>query len=368
MPEIIIKSRTEHLTFSDIRAEVREGDITLSKGHFTLTESTFASTRIKTLLAGGIATPVHFRRGGNVRKMFEYIHEYAVNEGAAVSLLHPFSFSYYNKFGYEKVADHLIVRFPTRMIDFVPRECNFVPFDNKMLPDVIAINEKFAKGRNLLLPKYRIHPYAKEKLFTYVCYDGNEPIAYLTYTTRQKLMVNHYVDGVITVHELAYTSPKALREIFSFLKMFEGEFDEVEFANLSPCPEADILLRHYTHTKYELLPDIMARILNTESLLLAQDYPKQNGEFTLKILDTMPTVAGVYKVCYGNGEKEVRKLSDSADADMTLGADALVRLIYGYDGIGASEAEYIEGIKINNDPSDFFRAFPKRPCGMFEHF
>jgi len=215
----------------------------LSKGTFQFTTSSYCDTSVKTMLAQGIETPVEHRRGGNVRTMFQFMHAAAVEEGMAVALLHPFSFTYYNKFGYEKVASHLILRFPTRMIDFVPRGCNFIPYEASMLPDLISIYQAFSKGRNLLLPRVDGEKYQGKTI--YVCYDGGTPIAYVILSEHKELYVNNYRNTLLTVNEMAYVSPKGLREIFSFLRMFEGEFDEIELLDGGLYSEVDLLLRHY---------------------------------------------------------------------------------------------------------------------------
>jgi len=318
------------------------------------------------LLACGIGTPVQYRRGGNVRHMFDCLHRMATDEGAVVSLLHPFSFAYYRKFGYEKVSDHMIVRFPTRFIDFVPRVCNFVPYDDSRLDDLIKVYDQFSKGRNLLLQRFDSRHYSSSDKQVFVCYKNGEPIAYIVYSTHSRLIVNHLGDSLLTVHELAYTSPDALREIFSFLRMFEGEFDEIEFSNIAMCPEVEMLLRHYTHTSYTVVPDIMARVLNTEHLLLANDYPLREGAFTLHVEDNISTVAGTYRVEFGGGDRRVTRVDGSADIE--LSETAFARLAYGYDGANADTAKYMDGVQINGKAEDFFRAFPKKPCGVFEHF
>lgn len=340
----------------------------LSTGRFIFTESCFAGNQVKTLLATGIGTYVENRRGGNVRKMFDHAHAMAVEKGMAVSLLHPFSFAYYRKFGYEKVADHLIVRFPTRMIDFVPRRCNFVPYEKKMLSDLIEIYKGFSKGRNLLLPRYDDSQYTREGRSTYVYYENQKPAAYVTFSENKTLDINHFKDTLLCVHEMVYTSPSALREIFSFLRMFEGEFDEIELFDCSLCGEVDLLLRNYTHTTYRRLPDLSARIINTQMMLEANSYPQKEGEFTVKVIDSMPTVSGVYKVCYGGGDCDVRRLGDEVQADLVLPVDAFARLIYGYDSVDSDSAGYIDGVVVNRPCEDFFRAFPKRNGGVFEHF
>lgn len=369
MSEIIELYRKDDERSSIIKvAAVNENREELSSGRFVFLDTSYSNTKIKTMLAGGIGTPVHNRRGGNVRKIFDYMHAKATEEDVAVALLHPFSYAYYRMFGYEKVSDHLIVRFPTRLVDFVPRRCKFVPYDESKYSDLVKIYDKFSVGRNLLLPRNDPKYYLNDKRTVYVCYDGEEPIAYIIYSSAQKLIVNHLAEGLLTVHELAYTSPEALREIFSFLRMFEGEFDDIEFSNIAMCPEVELLLRHYTHTTYTRVPDIMARVINTEKLLAAKTYPEQEGEFTVRVDDILPKAAGVYKVCYGGGDSKVVRLEDSAESDITLSSGAFSRLVYGYDGIDENAALYMDGVTVNKKCTDFFRAFPKAPCGAFEHF
>ncbi len=364
--EILSKDIKEEISVLKVGA-TEEGKI-LSTGYFTFCETSFSETFVKSVLPGGIGTLVENRRGGNIRKMFDFMHNYAAENDVAVSVLHPFSFSYYEQFGYNKVADHLILRFPVRMIDFVPRRCNFVPYEKKMLPDVLSIYNSFSRGRNLLPKRYDDSQYTREGRQTYVYYDKGKPSAYVTFSFSRTFYVNHYENTLLTVNEMAYDSPNGLREIFSFLRMFEGEFDEIELPDCSLCHETDLLLKHYVHTKYTRVPDLAARIIDTEKMLNANSYPEKEGEFTLRIVDTMPTVSGVYNVCYGGNEHRVRRMNDGIEADITLSATTLSRIIYGYDTVDANSAEYSEGVEIHKNCDDFFRAFPKRPCGAFEHF
>ena len=368
MIEICCASKSEHHLGTKMQIVAAEGENVLSSGNFTLTLSAFGDGRIPTLLAGGISTPLHNRRGGNVRKMFQHMHASAADEGVAVALLHPFSFSYYRKFGYEKVADHVILRCPTRLIDFVPRRCSFVPLTEDHLPDLAEIYGRFSKGRNLLLPRNRIPTYGGKTSKGYIFYENGSPAAYIIYTTEQRLEINHLTDGVVTVHEMAYTSPSALREIFSFLRMFEGEMEEIRFANLAPCPEAELMLRHYTHTEYRLLPDLMARVLNTEKLLLAHTYPEEAGAFTVEVLDELPTICGKWRVEYSGGVGCVRRLPEGERPDVTMTAAAFVRAVYGYDGFDSRVAAYADGVEVNNMKTTFFSVFSRRPGGIFEHF
>ena len=181
-------------------------------------------------------------------------------------------------------------------------------------------------------------------------------------------MTNHFENGVMTVLELVYTSPRALCELLSFIRMYEGELEEVELANIAMSPEVDMLLRNYTHTRYRLLPDIAAKVINTEGMLLAASYPTKEGSLTINVPDGDEGVRGCYKLEWGGEDKRVQRLSDSSDADAVIAPTTLARLLYGYDMINATTIPYLSGVSVEKNIDQFVAAFPKRNVGVFEHF
>lgn len=364
--EIIIKNRAPSGYGEALSVAAADGGKELSTGIFTLTKTRYGEKKIKTLLAGGIETPVVNRRGGCVREMLTKMHEYGAENGCVLALLHPFSFAFYRKFGYERVADHVIAGFPASTVDFVPRACELVPYDETKLQDMLKIYEEFGRGRNLLLPRTDGSFYTGGGRQTYVYYDGGEPAGYVVVTGSKSMYVNHYTDTVLAVKELAYVSPKALKAIFSFLRMFEGEYDKIELYDCGLYREAEMMLKHHMHTEYRIVPDIMGRVLNTKKLLEAHDYPDEPGEFTVCVKDDLPTVNGAYRVSYGGGKCEV-KAADK-EPDITLSAGVFTQIALGYRACDMKSAAYLDGVMINGECKDFFRAFPPVPGGVFEHF
>ncbi len=346
-----------------------ENDVQQSLGTFRYRNTSFHDGYVKTLTAGGVATPVHFRRGGNVKKLFDYVHQKAFEEGAVIGLLHPFSFAYYNKFEYEKVSDHLILSCPIRYIDFVPRRCSLVPYTPDMLNDLVKLYREFSRGRSLLFERKLASQFqTTPKNNVYVYYKDGKPEGYITYTLEKELYINNYRNSIMKIAEMVYTSPEALRELFSFIRMYEGEYDDVEFQNLAPTPEVDILLRNYTHTSYKLLPDVAARIISTERALNAMTFPNADGRLTISIPEGDVGVKGTYMIEWGGNSKRITRLSDGYDADATLTTTALARLVYGYDMVNAITLPYISGVTVHKNTDAFISAFPKRNTGVFEHF
>lgn len=364
--DIVIKNRTTSLYGEALSVAAKDGEKELSSGIFTLTEVQYGERKIKTLLAGGIETPVINRRGGCVRTMLEKMHESGAENGCVLGLLHPFSFEFYRKFGYERIADHIIAGFPTSAIDFVPRRCELIPYDETKLPDMIKIYDGFARGRNLLLPRTNASFYEGGGRQTYIYYDNGKPSGYVVVAGSKSLYVNHYTDTVLTVKELAYTSPKALFAIFSFLRMFEGEYDRTELYDCGLCREAEMMLRHGMHTDYKIVPDIMGRVLNSKKLLESHTFPEEPGNFTVCINDTLPTVNGTYIVSYGGGKCEA--VNTDTEPDITLSVGVFTQIALGYRALDMKSAAYLPGVEMHGDCTDFFRAFPPVPCGVFEHF
>ena len=345
------------------------GDAPLSKGTFRYRSTVFGNGYIKTMTAGAVATPVHLRRGGNVRKIFEYMHKKAYEDGVLSAILHPFSFAYYNKFGYEKVSDHLIVRFPIRYLDFLPRRCTLVPYAEDMLGDIVSVYERFSMGRGLMFERKSSEQFTRYKdSMTYVYYEGGSAEGYITYKTDKTLAVNHYEEGVVTVYELVYTSPSALKELLSFIRMYEGELEDVEFSNLGMTPEVDMLFRNYTHTRYKLLPDIAAKIINTEEMLKTNSYPEKEGALTICVPEGDEGVRGSFKIEWGGGDRKVTRLAEGASVDARISPTALARLLYGYDMLTPLALPYLNGAYLERNHEGFIAAFPKKNVGVFEHF
>jgi len=335
-------------------------------------QTRFAGSIVPGMFIGGVGTEPQHRRSGCVRRQFEHIFPMAEERGWAVSLLHPFSFSYYRKFGYEKVSEHKILEFPMKALDFAPRQNGFVPASTpERLADAAKVYEAFAAaGRHLMFVRMDTGLFeSKNGRKTYLRYNAQgEPIAYVIIGLEDYLYVNRMVSVNLHVYEYGYTSPEALWDILGFLRMFEGEMDTIKVHDYSMAPELDGILRHYTHTRYTAIPDIMAKVLDTEKLLLANAYPQRPGHFVLKVEDDMPRVAGTFAVEYADGCAEVRRIAADAPADITASAPALSQLLYAYQPYSAQTAAYLPGVKMGSSAEDFFRAFVPRPRGVFEHF
>ncbi len=341
---------------------------------FKITDTRFCDRWVHTLQVGGVSTQPLNRRAGHVREIFEQAFREARAYGWAVSHLHPFSFAYYRKFGYERICDHLIVDFPVEKLDFVPRSAaGFEQVSAEaQFREACVVYNAFSAGR-MAMPKCvnleRFPVGRPENGVMFLHRNGHgEADAYVTLTVHKEFYVNHMRSGVLTVKEFAYEDPDGMHAILGFLRMYEGEVETIHFENMAMAPEIDFTLRHYLHTTYQIVPDIMARILDPEVLLRANTYPHSPGKFTLRVTDPCAVAAGAWHVSYEDGAAAIERLDDGAKCDIVCDVRALSPLMYGAYELDARLLGYMDGVRVDSDPDGFLRAFPKRPRGVFEHF
>ncbi len=362
-----------------LRYTACDGDRKVSWGTASFAQAYLNGALLRVVKVGGIGTEPEYRRRGLVRQFFSGTWEYMENENIPVSLLHPFSFAYYRKLGYERVGDHRILEFPMQALDFVPRYTDVVRCEApQRAEDLAKVYNRFAERRNIMFPRTPETAYMganDPKAEVYLLYgNAGEPEGYVVLDREQYYYVNKMVSVNLNIRELCFTSPDALLKLLGFLRMYEGQMDTVKVHNCAMAPELETALRHYMHTQITVLPDLMARIHDVEAVLKAVKYPDTPGCFTVRVREPEGTghnpakTDGCWKVTYGKGTVSVERLNEDAPCDLDCDICAFTRLVFGFDSYGIETARYLPGTKIYTSCEDFFRAFPNRPCGVFEHF
>ncbi len=326
---------------------------------------------VPAMTVGGVGTLPEYRRRGCVRKMLEDLLPRAREYGWYFSMMHPFSFSYYRKFGYERISDKILVDMPMAALDFVPRYSELVPLEEAHAEeDILRVFDAFSENRNLTFARSSVGNFRKDGCQTYLYYnEAGDCDGYVM------VEADNYYDGInrmisvnLVVHEIVYRNKAALLHLLGFLRMYEGELKTIHFRDIGMTPEVDLCLKHFMDTRYDIHPDIGVRILDTEALLLANVYPAAHGVFTLRVEDTLDSVRGTYRVEYAGGKCAVERRSDTAKADLTVGPTALAKFLFGTHAFTPNTAVYLDDVKVEGDAADFFRAFPKRVNGLYEHF
>ncbi len=342
----------------------------MSHAHLRIRESRFHGEYINILTFGGIGTSPEYRRQHCVRTMFEQELPKGREYGAALALLHPFSFSYYRKFGFERIYDTVQAIMPIKALDFVERYPDLVPYTEEKQEELLRLFDAFSKNRNIMFRRYDEKLFLRNDQKLYLHYDNAHTLTgYIAYEPKNHYDgINRMVSDELYVKEIGFLNRETLLHLLGFLRMYEGELEMVRFHDITPTPELDMLLKHNMDTKYDVHPDIMGRVLDTEAALKLVKYPDRKGTFTLHVDDWLENVRGNYRVEYENGTCEVTRLDEDAECEVCLSETAFVRFLYGTDAYTPEIAIYMDGVSLNGKAEDFFRAFPKRINGLYEHF
>ncbi|MBQ7248194.1 MAG: GNAT family N-acetyltransferase [Lachnospiraceae bacterium] len=347
---------------------------------------------IKAMALGAVNVEPEYRRCGIARHCFAMLGRIIEEKNCPVSYLHPFSFPYYRTIGYERVADHRVIEFPIEKLDFIPRHAAL----ERVLPEngtkeLEQIYNEFCMERNAIFLRHGTLPttepticegYTNGGPFTY---NFRDPVYYLTrdengrpdgylMLRREMIQEHHHLFGTVHIDEICFTSPAAMRRLLGFIRMYDGEVDTVVFHNTGMAPEVEQTLRDYKYIKLQSVPDLCARFHDVPAVLSAMKYPKSAGEFTLRVTDcekspfSKKKTEGIWKVAYENEKAIVTELPADSPCDLELEMPALAQLIHGFQSYGRQSAIYTEGVTLHGDCEDFFRAFPNRPCGMYDLF
>ncbi|MBO5077072.1 MAG: GNAT family N-acetyltransferase [Clostridia bacterium] len=343
---------------------LRSDGAVMSSGVFTVRDTRFGGQYVKMLAVGGLETAPQFRRQGLVRELLAEGEAFGRERGAIIAILHPFSFAFYRKFGYERVSDTVRVRFPLTALEFVPRYRELTPFTPELLPAYLDYYDRFSKDRNLM-PRLTADDIDPAGL--YVLRDGGNISGHVILEKRQHFDgVNRMSPDGLYVKQLGFLSPGALARVLGFLRMFEGEQLEVLLRDIGPTPEVGEFLKHYMHTSYDLRPDIMAKVLDVPAVLAACAYEASFAPFTLRVNDETFAVSADTFAAGAAGL--VQRVDDPASADLTVAPQALSRLVFGADKYTVDTARYLPGVEITAASGNALAAFRKQINGWFEHF
>ncbi|GFN33378.1 GNAT family N-acetyltransferase [Paenibacillus xylaniclasticus] len=214
----------------------------------------------------GVATWPEYRRQGFVSKLLYHSLRTMREAGQTVSMLHPFDFGFYRKYGWEMLTEYRkytieTFRLPARVQ--VPGTIERLINPNTEL--LSAIYELYAARYNGMLSRAdnwwteRIYTRKKGQTAVYRSEDG-QPQGYILYEVKERVM---------TVHELIAINETARRALWTFIANHDSMANEVTV--IAPIDDDLTVLLDDPRVKQEIVPYFMARIVDNEAF--AAHYP-----------------------------------------------------------------------------------------------
>ena len=316
----------------------------------------YCGNLLDTVEVDGVCSQPEFRRMGGVRAVFDKISELAEEKGWVLGFLHPFSISYYEKFGYANLNRIFSVRVPFENLKHIPRSNNVILYTGEQFTEISELHSKCSLKENLVCIRdnkkdFCATPYESAD-YTYFRRDANGVAdGYVRFTVKRP--------DEVTVKDLFVLSPEALYGLIGFLRNYDGIAKTLVVGGQYQGSPFACLADRIDKATYEQGGGSAGRIYNLKKLLESNVYPKEYGKFRLLSLDDIERNAGVFEVEYENGKAVVTQ-TEAGEYDISLTASAAARLMLAGEGHTAQTAVYIDGVKIKGNADDFFKAFPHR--------
>lgn len=316
----------------------------------------YCGNLLDTVEVDGVCSQPEFRRMGGVRAVFDKISELAEKKGWVLGFLHPFSISYYEKFGYANLNRIFSVRVPFENLKHIPRSNNVILYTGEQFTEISELHSKCSLKENLVCIRdnkkdFCATPYESAD-YTYFRRDANGVAdGYVRFTVKRP--------DEVTVKDLFVLSPEALYGLIGFLRNYDGIAKTLVVGGQYQGSPFACLADRIDKATYEQGGGSAGRIYNLKKLLESNVYPKEYGKFRLLSLDDIERNAGVFEVEYENGKAVVTQ-TEAGEYDISLTASAAARLMLAGEGHTAQTAVYIDGVKIKGNADDFFKAFPHR--------
>lgn len=275
-------------------------------------------------VAGVCCAPEARGRGyasAGMRRLIAQMRE----NGQAISMLFPFSWSFYREFGYEWVGTTRRYTVPTRVLRAAPETARVRSATPEDRSSIIDAYSRFAAGYRGML---RRHSSAWDDILN----------ASETHFTQTFVVPSREgLDGYLTfrggewkktqLREFIALTPEAYRALLGLLKRHEMQTKRFAWS----APLDDGLLFHVCHwdTETTLSPTAMGRVVDVQIALSTwRPSVEVHGEFVLHVADpAAPWNDGTWHIGFEQGHVEVRQ--SAAAPDVTLDIRALSQCYFG---------------------------------------
>lgn len=253
-----------------------------------------------------VATWPEYRRQGSVKKLLHYALKHMKELGQTISFLHPFSFSFYRKYGWELVFVEQNYTIPVDKLknDWKGNGCVCRIHDDIEVLD--EIYTEYARQFNGTLVR-------DEKWWKQRVLNGNYHIvvAYNEQDDAEAYLIYHVNENVLNVEEMAYKSANGRKLVLQFIANHDSMVEKVKMV----VPENDNLPLLMEEPRFDQNkhPFFMARIVDVFEFL--KHYPFHNGgiePLKLHVEDSfLPENNGIYQLTQNGVETNVTFAQDT---------------------------------------------------------
>lgn len=230
----------------------------------------------------GVATYPEFRRNGYVKKLLKHVLKTMRQDGYSVSMLHPFSVSFYRKYGWELFANRLVCSLSKADLIMKEHVQGRIKRFNKEshLKEIEIVYEQFAKKYSGMLVRDRDIwlNFVYGNLNAAIYYNrADEPMGYILYKIENSKM---------KVEEFVPLNSEARTALWNFICQHDSMIKELEIVVHEKEPLLFSLQE--PRIKAEIKPYFMVRIVDVERFIKQYPFVWENNkeELILHISDS----------------------------------------------------------------------------------
>ncbi|WP_175428285.1 GNAT family N-acetyltransferase [Bacillus solimangrovi] len=329
---------------------MNDGQNLASKLHLVPLHTYIHGTSYKMGGIAAVATWPEYRRQGMVKQLMIESLRVMKEEGYLLSYLHPFSVSFYRKYGWETLTSVKKYKLPLNKLSF-SKTTGSVKRVGSDIPLLNGIYEAYCEQYNGLLQRsewwWRNRVFSEDEHATVWFDNENNPKGYMIYTVSDKLM---------KIEEFVHLNVQAQLGLLQFIRNHDSMAEKVEMF----MPENDKLsylldeptIEQVTETYY------MSRIVDAHSFLKQYPFEQEDGEtLFLHISDEYASWnSGTYRIGKNDVEffpekKEKKACSQAPKRGIRCDIQTLTTLLLGYQ----KTSFLYETGKLQGDVSDVKR-------------
>jgi len=318
---------------------------------------------------GGVVTLPESRGNGYVSKLMDKILHESLNQGIEFSVLYPFSYEYYRKFGYEMCFTLNNVTIPIQQFSSYsyPQSIKAHEPEDSLMP-FKEIYESFCENRNFAIvrddkswKKLLDRDLYKNLEYTYLYYNNkNKATAYILY----KCDYNPSIGNTLKIEELCWSEPAGLHGILGFLGKLGSEYQRVEW-NMPSDVDAFTMFPDGYDVSWKRSSRGMCRIVNVLTSLNALSAPEGAGNIVIEVEDSfLHENTGKYNIEWHDKQLNVEMCNTKSS--MTTSIQTLTQLVTGY--LTPAEAVNKKDTVVSNSYTELIKLFPRRNLYIKESF
>lgn len=283
----------------------------------------------------GVATAPNYRNKGLIRQLLIQMLNDQYHEKIPISVLHPFKFAFYEKFGW-RLADE-VHRYHIEIdninykeiADRTIREVYELDHIKEVYSKVITQKYNYMVKRTTGDWRRKVDP--KKPGFIFVCYDSNDnPCGYLILRFLEHEPPSY--EGVeqcretIYLPEIFWLDRKTKQCLFNFL---QKHIDHRKYVLFS-CADSNIqvFLKEPRVKAHDVFPGSMVRIVDIIPVIEIFDYP-EDTDFILKVTDQWCDWNNNTYNCKISEQKATLEKSTKSP-DVTIDIGSLSQMVVGY--------------------------------------